>query len=429
MINEVYVYVYLPHDKDYVVCGKFAHEQGVGKFIYGKSYLARDNAFPLDPINLPLKPGVFTTQANHGYFGVLQDSGPDNWGRKVLLSQRAVEKDELKMWLYGSGLGAGCIGFSQSAGACKPKRESIPESALDMIDHQTIENILVNPAPPEIKHLFIHGSFNGGARPKISYESVEKDAEYIAKFNMKSDMLDSVSRIECATLSLASTAGMNVCNANVKSFEGLGDVACIERFDRYGFGKPKHYISAHSIFNIRSMRFDNDSMRKVYSYPRLASIIRKISNSPNQDLIELYRRMCFSMMVGNSDDHAKNHGFLYNEKTRDYQLAPLFDVVPQLPHEPIQAMALGVYGRESSVRNALSCHEDFGLSLEQAKNVIVELGDRVSEWKSHYKKYGVSNSDIARLESAILPHEMIDEIEILKQECGRHQTPGTDLSP
>jgi serine/threonine-protein kinase HipA len=383
--------------KDPVICGLYQldTDKQVGYFNYGQSYLSRPDAFALDPVRLPLRKGIFSTRVNKGIFGVLNDAGPDSWGRKVMLSLHTTKPTNLVEYLVaGGGEGVGSLMFSLSRTASKPKKN---KNRLEHIEQliQTKDSILSNQAiSKEAKKAFEFGQSMGGARPKTLL--VEQGKLYIVKFNRPDDLFNVV-RAEHACMKMCQQLGIRVANTQVLS-TGTGDILLVERFDALADQIHHHFYSAHSFFN--HFKVSDIDLSTSYNYPALAEFIRHKSDSP-EDAKELFRRMAFNVLMGNTDDHARNHAFLYKFASKSWRLSPAYDVTP-VNNSRLHGIGIGEEGRIGSERNLLSQCGRFGLSLHAAKKELDEIKHYCNQWPELFKQLAdVSEQDIERLKGVI----------------------------
>lgn len=164
----------------------------------------------------------------------------------------------------------------------------------------------------------------------------------------------------------------------------------VERFDRLPGGGRIPYLSA------RSMLIAEGYAKDEFSYPSLAEIVRKHANDSGRDCLQLFRRMVFNILLDNTDDHEKNHGFLFDGT--HWNLAPAFDVSPQLQGLGYQQLGVGENGMESSIQNALSDCASFGLSETTAQREIDLIAEKLSQWPRIFAEKGVPRQDV---ESAV----------------------------
>lgn len=392
-VNELYVWTQINGEP--VIVGKFNHTDKVGTFFYANSYIDRQDAYPIDPINLPLIGSKeFHTQANGGYFGVLTDAGPDKWGQKIL-SELSPSKPRgpLEFLLAGNGDGCGALLFSLSRTSVKKPNLISNSNDISVLEEAAQDILHDESLNPNVQKMIVERSSMGGARPKATV--VIDGKHYMAKFNRDEDLFNEA-MAESASLRIAKEAGIAVCESKVLFNKATQhNVFLTKRFDFNDDGTKKHYISANSLMNLYKVQEGNPDQ----GYPGLASIARKICSNPDEASKEVFRRMCFRILMGDTDDHAKNYGFLYNPQTRKFEHSPFFDVLPHANIIGSQAMAVGKFGRASTIKNMLSMCESFGLSKTEAGSIVKNQMSVIKNWRDYYREEGMKESEIKILES------------------------------
>lgn len=340
-----------------------------GEFAYGRRYLATPASLALNPEHLPLRDDPFVLPAQRVRDGgalplTLRDALPDTWGRKVLEVQAGRPLSDVEALLLTNEDRVGAMVFAAEL----PIRSDIPAtgslSLEDLADSsRRIEAGL--PVAPRMQRLLQGGSL-GGARPKATF--VHRGRRHIAKFASRGDVHD-MEVVEAITLDLARQCGIDVPAFLLQPL-AVGHALLLERFDRSGGiadEKRHHYLSVSALMDVPYA-----SSRG--SYVELAQLLRRLSCRPEQDVAELFRRMVFNLVVGNNDDHVKNHGMLHLERT-GWQLAPAFDLVAQLDARTgYQELAIlpGQHASRLALARAAAPH--FGLLEVEAHRVI----DRIS---------------------------------------------------
>ena len=394
-VNGLYVWIQI-HGIP-VIAGRFDLSDKIGTFYYANSYINNPNAFALDPINLPLIPEQeFVTQANGGVFGAFLDAGPDQWGQRVLsILSLSKPRSALEYLLAGNGEGCGAIMFSLSRSAIKEPKLRHSPGTLTAIEIGVNAIINDETISPQIKEVLEHSSAFGGARPKATIE--QPDGRYLAKFNKKSDLINNA-RAEQATMEMAKAVGIDTIEINVVHNPNTGrDVLLTKLFDYDQEGHKKHYLSAHSILNLHKIR-ENDPDA---GYPGLATIMRKFIHDPIGSTKQLYKRMVFRTLIGDTDDHARNHGFLRDNKSGLYSLSPMFDSLPHPTNIGQQAMTIGRYGRASSLANLISLSDAFGIDKANAAKIIKEQKNALKQWRSFYVNAGMTQLEISIIEPCL----------------------------
>jgi len=411
--RQAYVYVQLPGTLDTVPAALLKVEMlpdgtFVGRFRYGDRYLERRDAIELDPFRLPLGNTVHEFTKLKGIPGAVRDAGPDAWGRRVIehkLQRSSGDLEEIDYLLKGPQDGAGYLSFGSTLEPPAPKR---PYN----LTHQLADLIAAAEAIEEGKRVPVHileqlepGTSMGGARPKATIE--DGNRLWLGKFPEKGDRCN-LQRVEYATLELARRCGITVCNARLQSVAGQ-DVLMVERFDReYTDGG---YLRFGLASGLTLLDCDDSHLdRERWSYPLLADQMRRWSEKPDADRVELYRRIVFNAAVTNNDDHPRNHAVL--RTGHGWRLTPAYDLVP-VPLISLErrdlAMTVGTYGRSASIYNLLSQCERFGLTTEAARKEIENVVAIVRTWREHFRACGVSEKDADNMAQAFLPESFFFE--------------------
>ncbi|MCX4024925.1 type II toxin-antitoxin system HipA family toxin [Endozoicomonas sp. SM1973] len=367
--NEAYVWAWLPEETTPVVAGKLTAEGQTLIFNYGKSYLARDNAIPIYDAELPLRPGFIPPQKGLTIPGCIRDSAPDAWGRRVIInsllglkgSADTTQLDELTYLLESGSDRIGALDFQLSPTAYEPRAAvNVPldelSAAVDLVEKGV-------PLTPELDQALHHGTSIGGARPKALIE--DKNKKYVAKFSATSDLF-SVVKAEFISMRLAEMADLNVAPVSLTQ-AAHKDVLLIERFDRVqspqGWQR-KLMVSALTLFNLDEM------MARYASYEELAEIIRHKFTNASLTLKELFSRITFNILTGNTDDHARNHAAFWDGNM--LSLTPAYDICPQgrSGNEASQAMLITGNNRMSQISVCLAAAQHFLLTREEAIIII-----------------------------------------------------------
>lgn len=410
MTSECFVYITLPGQTEPVTAGKFVQTQNrqgipLGKFIYGKSYLARPDAVAFDPIELKLSEKTYETIALHGVFGALRDAGPDYWGRRIIERHAGkAQLSEMDYLLKSPDDRAGALGFGLNATPPAPKRTF--NQTLDLARLQEVADIIVRDeglpargAEIQALDLMLAGTSMGGARPKAVVE--DKDGLWLAKFNRPDDKWNAA-RVEHAMLVLARSCGLQTAESKLTTI-GDRDVLLVKRFDREktdsGYTRAR-MISALTLLQSE----DTHQSRDKWSYVLLVEELRRASARAQDDAQELFRRMVFNALISNNDDHPRNHALLAKDK--DWRLSPAYDLTPApLISQERRDLALicGDYGRIATAQNMLSQAGRFLLTPEEAQNIVKTMIDTVrSSWHKTLRSVGVKEQDCALLSGAFV---------------------------
>lgn len=362
------------------------------EFTYADSWYDAAWAYALDPVNLPLSPKTYRSGGRKPVFGVLSDAAPDSWGERImLLKHNSAPRNEIERLLRLSGAGVGGVQFSLSRSTVKPPL-SLP--AMGLLDElsSAVANIEQkhNVSQDELR-LLEPGSSMGGARPKLSLRQADGSA-WLAKFS-KADDVVSYPHLEYASMTLLAKAGLNVPPVQLRPLSNRQWCYLIQRFDKQP-DTGLHFISANSLFNVDRLRGYQDAREDPASYVALARILRKFTAKPQQACDEWFARMLANIVLGNTDDHARNHALLFNVRDNHWSLSPVYDVVPIVNSQGLQSLSVGREGRQSRLSNAMSVIGEFGISLSKAMEIIDKQLQIFSGWRQHFADAGVPALDL-----------------------------------
>jgi serine/threonine-protein kinase HipA len=407
--SECFVYITLPGETNAVLAGRFVLNKDRrgprGRFLYGKSYLARADAVEIDPVELTLSAQTFETGRLEGVFGALRDSGPDYWGRRVIEKHAGKPQlGELDYLLESPDDRAGALGFGLGQKPPAPKRNFNKTIQLEKL--QGIADALVRDEiakadadAVQVQELILLGTSMGGARPKAVVE--DEQGLWIAKFSRPDDRWN-YPRVEYAMLELARRCGIAVAASNIVSVAGK-DVLLVKRFDREKVARG--YTRARMVSGLTILRAEESAdSRQNWSYVLLAEELRRAVSEPRKDAAELFRRMCFNALISNIDDHPRNHALIAKE--RAWKLSPAYDLTPS----PVMAldrrdlaMSCGDLGRFANAKNLLSQHARFLLEPEEGKAIIDEMTNQVQRtWRDVVGGAGVSARDADAIAGAFV---------------------------
>jgi serine/threonine-protein kinase HipA len=381
---------------------------------YCKEWLANGFALSEDlPLvdNEFLPPGRLAADAQRAV-GAVDDARPDRWGEKVIRFVEKPKRLSLMEYLYYAGDDRfGALGVSTSSSTYSPRAVS-PLPRLD--DAQQLSEVAakIEAAEPitalEAKIIAGGGSPLGGAKPKAL---IDIDGEqWVIKF-FNNEPVDTP-LIEHATMTLAKRAGIAVAETQVIRLAGANALA-VRRFDREQ-DRRIHSISAGTAIRAATASGAEPEM----GYPELARILRRVGitkDDMNQrDARELFRRMVFNILVDNTDDHEKNHSLLVVNPFANgrLKLAPAYDVLPTNSGQGYQELICGAQGRDSTLENAMSQCDAFGLLPMEAAAEVATVIDAVNTWQEHFAQAGVTALDIGSLA------EHIDGEALLRQRIG-----------
>ena len=386
--------VYLYPD---VLVGELVYQSDRGRescqFAYVKDWLSRRERFAIDP-ELPLVAGFqFPARGVNAFFGCFEDTGPDGWGRKVISRDRQKRglppPDSLDYLLDTHDVSRlGAIRFSVDGGKSfladpgPGKRTTPPLVDIESLRRAAAAVEAGTDSAAELRMLLDQGSPLGGMRPKCTI--LEKDGSLaIGKFASASDEHDVV-RSEVLALELARKAGID-CAVGRVVLADRKPVAVIQRFDREA-GRRISYLSARSFLGA------NNSTSE-YAYTDFIAVLSEIGHRPDQDRLELWRRIIFSILASNFDDHLKNHGFLHAGNGQ-WRLAPAFDLNPAPgKNRVLKTWIDSDTGPDATVDAALHAVDRFGIDLKKARKILSEVDSAISTWRSVAKQLGMSRKD------------------------------------
>jgi serine/threonine-protein kinase HipA len=397
--DEAYVWIWLPNETQPVVAGRLA-QQGDGRLVfnYGQSYLARKNAMAIYAPELPLQTGEIPLRKNMQLPSCIRDASPDAWGRRVIINltlgfkgrnAETIELDELTYLLESGSDRIGALDFQKSA--TKYVTREHQHATLDELIQSAARVEQGAPLNPELDLALQHGTSLGGARPKALI--VDGHQKYIAKFSASNDLYNVV-KAEFVAMRLASNAGLNV--APVKLTRALGkDVLLIERFDRISVGNGwtrRALVSALTMLEL------DETEARYASYEDFATLIRHRFTAPKQTLEELFGRIVFNILSGNTDDHARNHAAFWDGQA--LTLTPAYDICPQgrTGGEATQAMLITGQNRFSQLAVCMQAAPHFLLQKERAQAIIsAQLESIRTHWEAVCDEAKLSEVDRALL--------------------------------
>jgi serine/threonine-protein kinase HipA len=349
--QEAFVWIWLPGETQPVVAGRLALVEEQLVFNYGRSYLARANAISLYEPELPLRAGVLPLLPGLWMPNCIRDAAPDAWGRRVLINRKfgirggdidTAELTELTYLLESGSDRPGALDFQQSATDYVPREAS--SASLDELLNAVERVDKGVPLHPDLDAALFHGSSIGGARPKALI--LDGERKYVAKFSAQRDLYDVV-KAEYVAMRLAAEIGLDVAPVRLRQAAGK-DVLLVERFDRERSAngwQRRIMISALTLLGLDEM------MARYASYEELATIIRHRFASPRETLRELFGRMLFNVLSGNTDDHARNHAAFWNG--HELTLTPGYDICPQARSGGEATQAMLIAGNENLSQVAL----------------------------------------------------------------------------
>ena len=341
-------------------------------------------------------------------FGLFSDSSPDRWGR-VLMNKRerilAGKEGRKPAKLYDSDYLLGVYDETRLGGI---RFKTEPNGAFLSDDKETaappwtslrtleeasrnFENDDTALSEKWLNQLIRPGSSLGGARPKATVMD-PKEQLWIAKFPSRNDENDS-GAWEMVTHDLARICGLHVPEAKLEKFSKLGSTYLVKRFDRI-LNKRVHFASAMTLLG----KTDGASVAEGTSYLDIAAFIKSYGAQPKRDLIELWKRIVFNMAVSNTDDHLRNHAFIFTEN--GWRLSPLYDVNP-VPYGDELSLNVDEADNSINIDLAIETAVRFGLSRTDATNDAKDILVIVREnWEKLATAYGLSRRLIEEMRPA-----------------------------
>jgi len=395
---EAYVWIWLPEQAEPVVAGRLAPSPHGLQFNYGQSYLARDDAISLYSPELPLQRGSLPLLPGLHMPGCLRDASPDAWGRRVIMNRllgvsgQAADTAALTELCYLLASGSdriGALDFQCSAAEYVPRLST--QATLEELMESAERVEMGLPLTPALAQALQHGTSIGGARPKAQITDGER--KYIAKFSSSTDLY-SVVKVEFVAMRLAALAGIDV--APVKLVQAAArDMLLVERFDRLytpAGWQRKAMVSSLTLLGLDEM------MARYASYAELAEIIRHRFAQPKQMLRELFARLTFNILCGNTDDHARNHSAFWDGQ--QLRLTPAYDICPQhrAGNEATQAMLISGDNRRSQLEVCVDAANQFLLADDEARNIIDAQIDSI---RTHWDAVG-DEAKLTTVDKALL---------------------------
>ena len=377
-------------------------------FEYEADWLKKSKyAISLDP-DLQMFAGRQYPLGDKDVFGIFADSSPDRWGR-VLMTRReriiADQEDRKPRKLLNSDflLGVydetrmGAIRFKTDKDgpflSDDDKTPTPPWTSLRTLEEaaRQFENDESGLEQQWVKQLIKPGSSLGGARPKATVRDTEGNL-WIAKFPSKHDEFN-VGAWEKVVHDLAKMCGLNVPKSKLTNFSKYGSTFLVKRFDRDG-DRRIHFASAMTMLG----KQDGASAADGTSYLDIVSFIKSNGAQPKKDLVELWKRIVFSMAVSNTDDHLRNHGFILTKN--GWCLSPMYDVNP-VPEGYELSLCVNEDDPTISIALAIETAPYFDINKQDAAVMAKEIVLTIrSNWEKTAEKCGFSRASMERMRPA-----------------------------
>lgn len=382
-------------------------------FEYDAAWLAAPDRFAIEP-GLPLVAGPqFHRKGRHGsvFQGAIADTEPDGWARRVILRDHAKRRQEARRAGESGDTAAlntldfllavddvsrvGALRFRDERGLFQRAVEAGRRTAPPLIElgmllsaSRAVETNSETEA--DLRFLRGRGTSLGGLRPKCTI--VDADGRLsIGKFPSVADDR-AVTKGEILALQLAAAAGIDAARGHLVESEGEA-VAVIRRFDRPDGGGRLMYVSAATMLGVEADAGE-------HAYTEIVDALRAYGAAPQVDTEELWRRMAFSILITNVDDHLRNHGFLHVDRGQ-WRLAPAFDVNPF----PERARELKTWvseeaGPEASIKALMSVLPYFRIGAARAREILAAVEHAVAQWRAVGRRLGMSMSELDQFAEA-----------------------------
>ena len=404
MSSDIEVYVAVG-EKNLLAGRMYPHRRrGVesASFVYDDRYFANPDAYALDP-GLPLVTGTLQTAVGRALFGAFADSSPDRWGRTLIrraeqarakataTAPRSISEVDLLLGVRDD-LRQGALRFRLNG---QGPFLAVEESGVPVLtDLPALLDIAARAERDtvdyeDLKRLLRAGSSLGGARPKAHVLDAAGQVA-IAKFPSANSDTWNVMAWEKVALDLARDAGVTVPDSQLIRI-GDRNVLIVDRFDRRGTARVG-YASAMTMLEAS----DGDQR----SYLEIAEVIEERSTAATAELRQLWRRVAFSILISNTDDHLRNHGFLH-EHGDSWMLSPAFDLNPNPQPGPKDlSTAIDYTDTRASVNTLMRVAAYFRLDASDALEVLATVTRAVARWRTVAKSHGLLQHDLDAMEPA-----------------------------
>lgn len=388
-MSHAYIYMECPQTDETVTLGKLTLSGSKGTFVYAPEIVDAKGWVP-DPIRYPLSTRPIQVQKNGGVPGFIDDAMPDGWGERLLRRTQKGELSPIQLLLLSPNEDR--VG-NIMAGEARTPRSGTGDRPMKMLEAKGLDHFIdicaaiydsqLSAEQLEALRIRDQRSAVGGARPKRTYRFDHK--LIIAKPRDKFDHYD-LPKFEYACMTFADTKGMNVARTALHRGE-KGNTLLVERFDRKWSATDARFRRIPMMSGLTLLDAEWHAQRNEgWIYAALADELYR-RGAPESDRQELYRRMAYNALVGNSDDHPRNHAVIWQEGA--WRLSPMYDVLPVLGEGPAQrlSMQVGMNGTLLSRDNLLSQHRHFALTKDEAVGILDQVASWESELKEHYAKH------------------------------------------
>jgi serine/threonine-protein kinase HipA len=410
--DRVVVHADLEHFEAPVAMGVLRCQRGrsdIFSFAYEPAWLARPEAFAFDP-DLVLVEGPQYPPPARANFGIFLDSAPDRWGRMLMQRrENARARDQgrpprtLAEWDFLLGVHdetrMGALRFQAPDGGDfidsdpafpAPPLTSLRELQAASLQYEAHADEEEHPAYRQwLAQLFAPGSSLGGARPKASVRD-EHGHLCIAKFPSRDDRRDA-GAWELVAHALAARAGIDVPPVRAIRLPDSPHATFIaRRFDRTDAGRRKAFVSAMTL----TQRIDGEPGA---SYLELVDLLQSRGADTRRDCRELFRRVLFNILIHNTDDHLRNHGFFIGRE--GIALSPAYDMNPN-PERHELSLAINEVDASCDVSVAMDACTDYGLKRQEADRELAAVRTAVGYWREEARRLGIARGEIEQMQPA-----------------------------
>ncbi|MFM9971892.1 MAG: type II toxin-antitoxin system HipA family toxin [Burkholderiales bacterium] len=383
-------------------------------FDYDTGWLDSLECFSIDPA-LPLNSGAqYHAKTRDGsiFHSAIADTEPDGWARRVIQRDHAKRRqearrekseledralDSLDYLLYVDDVSrVGALRFQDEQGVFQRATDEGGRGVPPLVElgHLLTATRAVernNETAADLAFLRGHGTSLGGLRPKCSVLDARGNLS-IGKFPSIADDR-SVTKGEVLALRLAARAGINAAQAKLVTSDDI-PVALIRRFDRPEGGGRLMFLSAATLLGVAS------AASGEHTYAEIADVLRQYGAAPQEDIEELWRRIAFSILINNVDDHLRNHGFLHAVRGL-WKLSPAFDINPFPDRQrELKTWISEATGPEASIEALMSVTPYFRIAAGDAKIILRAVEKAVSSWQEEGRKLGMNRAELEQFADA-----------------------------
>lgn len=380
-VEKLDALIWLPRQADPVLAGQVSLDGTKAFFSYDRRYLDHADAVSIYGLDMSRGPQKIPVSADHGLAGALRDALPDLWGRRAIAASfryrehdpfRDGEIDDATVMMNGGPDRIGSIDFRLPGQG--PLMRS--RAGANLNELTTLVDLIETDrqVPETLWNFFPFSTSVGGARPKALYTS-PRGSKYIAKFGSDKDTYPVVVS-EYIAMRLAALAGINVARVEIAKV-GLSDILLVERFDRTPL--PKGDWGRRAMVSALTLTGESELSAHHITYENIAGIIKDTFENPAAALEEMLTRLIFNILVGNTDDHARNHSFFWDGHL--LELTPAYDIAPQrrTTREAGQAMILADGSRAAQLINARAIAPAFGIDSARFDEIVQRLVETIVE--------------------------------------------------